>query len=187
MSIRLAPYDREVEVSKRASVFSLRSRATGDTSGKSVAGGAGQSGALLYNQWVMGNGFVSHGNCTWRPGCFKSIQRLGKMKTYVAEIAGEAILAFRAEDDAAARSIVCEERGGLQLVVRGYSGLLRPDGRPLWDGASPIRYRLASSREHEQWLILRHSRTGGADDPDDWVVYLVPVVSVDEGIEEDGA
>jgi hypothetical protein len=107
------------------------------------------------------------------------------MKTYVAEIAGEAILAFRAEDDEAARSIVCEEGGGFQLVVRGYSGLLRPDGRPLWDGTSPIRYRLASRPEHEQWLILRHAQTGRADDHDDWVVYLVPVVSVDEGSEED--
>jgi hypothetical protein len=32
--------------------------------------------------------------------------------------------------------------------------------------------------EHEQSLTLRNARIGGADDPDDWVVYLVPVVSV---------
>jgi hypothetical protein len=56
------------------------------------------------------------------------------MQTYVAEINGEAILAFRAEDDEAARRIVCEEGSGFQVVVRGCSGLLRADGRALWDG-----------------------------------------------------
>jgi hypothetical protein len=102
------------------------------------------------------------------------------VKTYVAEIAGEAILAFRAEDDEAARSVVCEADGGFQFVVRGYSGLLRADGRFLWDGNSPVRYRLASPGEHGQWLTLRDSRVGSADNPDDWVVYLVPVVSIDD-------
>jgi hypothetical protein len=52
--------------------------------------------------------------------------RIG-MRTYVAEVDGEAILAFRAEDDDAAERIICEEDGGLQIVVRGYSGLLRAD------------------------------------------------------------
>jgi hypothetical protein len=102
------------------------------------------------------------------------------MKTYVAEIDGEAILAFRAADDEAAQSIICDENGGFQIVVRGYSGLLRADGRVLWNGTSPMRCRLATPHEHEQWLILRDSRIGGADDPDDWVVYLVPVISVDD-------
>jgi hypothetical protein len=61
------------------------------------------------------------------------------MKTYVAEIDGEAILAFRAENDDVAERITCEEDGGFQLVVRGYSGLLRGDGHPLWNGTSSIR------------------------------------------------
>jgi hypothetical protein len=102
------------------------------------------------------------------------------MRTYVAEIDGEAILAFRAENDEAARRIVSEEESGFQLVVRGYSGLLRADGGVLWDGTSPIRYRLASRHEHELWLTVRKAQTGCADDPDDWVVYLVPVVSIDD-------
>jgi hypothetical protein len=102
------------------------------------------------------------------------------MKTYVAEVDGEAILAFRAEDDDAAERIICEQDGGFQIVVRGCSGLLRADGRPLWDGSSPIRHRAASPREHEQWLILRNSGTERTDDPNDWVVYLVPVVSIGE-------
>ncbi len=102
------------------------------------------------------------------------------MKTYVAEVDGEAILVFRAADDEAAQNILCEEDGGFQLVARGYSGLLRADGRPLWDGRSPIQHRAASPEEHGQWLTVRNSRTESTDDPDDWVVYLVPVVSIDD-------
>jgi hypothetical protein len=91
------------------------------------------------------------------------------MNTYVAEIDSEEIVAFRkassARKVAASRSF---------CVI--YFGLLRADGRLLWDGPSPIRYRFACPREHERWLILRDSR---AEDPDDWVVYLVPFVSID--------
>jgi hypothetical protein len=108
------------------------------------------------------------------------------VKTYVAEIDGDAILAFRAENDDAAERIIGEEDGGFQIVVRGYSGLLRADGRPLWDGTSPIRYRLALPQEHELWLTLRSARSGSRDDPNDWVVYLVPVVSVDDMGGNDG-
>jgi hypothetical protein len=107
------------------------------------------------------------------------------MKTYVAEIDGEAILAFRAENDDAAERVVGEEDGGFRIVVRGYSGLFRVDGRPLWDGTKPIRYRLALPQEHGLWLTLRSARTGSPDDPDDWVVYLIPVVSVDDRHESD--
>jgi hypothetical protein len=102
------------------------------------------------------------------------------MKTYVAEVDGEAILVFRAVDEEAARNILYEENGGFQLVARGYSGLLRADGRPLWDGRSSVRHRAASPQEHAQWVIVRDSRTESTDDPNDWVVYLVPVVSIDE-------
>jgi hypothetical protein len=102
------------------------------------------------------------------------------VNTYVAEIGGEAILVFRAEDDEAAQRIICEEDGGFQLVVRGFSGLLRADGRVLWDGTSLIRYRLASPQEHEQWLVVRNLRTESTDDPNDWVAYLVPVISIDD-------
>jgi hypothetical protein len=102
------------------------------------------------------------------------------MKTYAAEIDGEAILAFRAESDDAAERIIDQEDGGFQIVVRGYSGLFRVDGRPLWDGLGPIRYGLASPQEHGLWLTLRSARSGSPDDPNDWVVYLVPEVSVDD-------
>jgi hypothetical protein len=77
------------------------------------------------------------------------------VKTYVAEIDGEAVLAFRAENDDAAGHVIREENSGFQIVVRGHSGLLRVDGRPLWDGTSPIRHRLASPQEHGLWLTVR--------------------------------
>jgi hypothetical protein len=94
--------------------------------------------------------------------------------TYVAEIDAEAILAFRAEDDEAARRFLSGSR--FQHIVRGYSGLLRFDGRVLWDGKSPIRHRLATAQEHWLWVTLRSSLKGQADDPGDWIVYLVPVL-----------
>jgi hypothetical protein len=40
------------------------------------------------------------------------------MKTYVAEVDGEAVLVFRAVDEEAARNILSEENGGFQLVAR---------------------------------------------------------------------
>jgi hypothetical protein len=92
------------------------------------------------------------------------------MKTPVAEVDGEAILAFRAQNDDAAERIIGEEDGGFQIVVRGYSGLLLVDRRPLWDGTSPIRYRLASPHEHGLWLTLRSAQIGSPDDPDDIMV-----------------
>jgi hypothetical protein len=49
------------------------------------------------------------------------------MKTNVVEIDGEAILAFRPQDDETARRIILED-SGFQIVVRGYSGLRRADG-----------------------------------------------------------
>jgi hypothetical protein len=58
------------------------------------------------------------------------------MKTRVAEINGEAILVFRAENDDASQRIIRDEDSSFQPVVRGCSGLLRADGRPLWDVTS---------------------------------------------------
>jgi hypothetical protein len=118
------------------------------------------------------------------------------MKTYVAEINGEAILAFRAEDDSDAYAIVNEENGGLQLGLNGYSGLRHADGRVLWDDEAEIKARLATDDEHDRWLKARDAETGSAcdgkqfdpdfpDDPDDFMAYLISVKPVDEDEEED--
>jgi hypothetical protein len=113
------------------------------------------------------------------------------MKTFVAEINGEAVIAFRAEDHEEAVAIVNEENGGLQLGLNGYSGLLRADGKPLWDGESEITARRATEDEHKRWLRARDAALGDAaeggaidptmgDDPDDFAVYLIQATSVDD-------
>lgn len=119
-----------------------------------------------------------------------------EMKTYVAVIDGEAIMAFRAEDDDHAYDLAYEDDGGLQLGLNGFSGLLRADGRVLWDEVSEITVRRATKEEHARWIAGRDAETGSSydgkqidpamgDDPDDINVYLIPVTSVDDE-DEDG-
>jgi hypothetical protein len=118
------------------------------------------------------------------------------METYVAEIDGQAIIAFRAEDDDEAYDIVNEENGGIQLGLNGFSGLLRADGKVLWDGESAIIARRATEDEHKQWLKGLDAGIGKAtegapidlsvDDPDDCNVYLIPVIPVDDDEYDDG-
>jgi hypothetical protein len=115
------------------------------------------------------------------------------METYVAEINGEAVMAFRAEDDDHAYDIVNEKDGGLQLGLNGHSGLLRADGNVLWDEKTEIKARRATEAEHQEWLEARDAETGEGkqidpsmdDDPDDFNVYLISVMSVDEEEDED--
>jgi hypothetical protein len=115
------------------------------------------------------------------------------METYVAEINGEAVMAFRAEDDDHAYDIVNEKDGGLQLGLNSYSGLLRADGNVLWDEKTEIKARRATEAEHQEWLKARDAETGEGkridpsmdDDPDDFNVYLIPVMSVDEDEDEE--
>jgi hypothetical protein len=115
------------------------------------------------------------------------------MKTYVVEINGEAIVAFRAEDDDAAFRIVNEKDGGLQL---GLYDVLRADGKPLWDGESTISSRPATAAEHDEWLKVRDAEIGATTDgkqidsemgdgPDDLNVYLTPVIDPDDDDEDD--
>ena len=113
------------------------------------------------------------------------------MKTYVAEVNGEAVMAFRAEDDDAALGIVNEENGGLRL---GLYDVLRADGKPLWDGESIISSRLATAAEHDEWLKVRDAEIAAAggkqvnpgDDPDDFNVYLIPVIDPGDEDDDDG-
>jgi hypothetical protein len=68
-------------------------------------------------------------------------RRAGGVKTYVAEIKGEAVVAFRAENDDMAYEIVNEKDDGMQL---GLSESLSADGSPLWDEKSEITARPAT-------------------------------------------
>jgi hypothetical protein len=114
-----------------------------------------------------------------------------EMKTYVAEINGEAVVAFRATDDDEAREIVTDEESDLRQSLDESSGLIRADGSPLWDGKSAIIARPATDAEDESWRQARDAEIGDADegepidseiedDFDDFNVYLIPVKSVDD-------
>jgi hypothetical protein len=115
------------------------------------------------------------------------------VKTYVAEIKGEAVVAFRAENDDMAYEIVNEKDDGMQL---GLSGSLSADGSPLWDKKSEITARPATEAEQDLWLKARDAEIGDASeghqvdprmghDPDDFVVYLVPISLDDEDDESE--
>jgi hypothetical protein len=114
------------------------------------------------------------------------------MNTYVVEVNGEAIVAFRAEDDDAAFGIVNDENAGSQL---GLYDVLRADGKPLWDGESTISSRPATAAEHDEWLKVSNAEIDAAadqidsetcDSADDLNVYLIPVVDPDDDDEDDG-
>ncbi len=112
------------------------------------------------------------------------------MKTYVAEINGEAVMAFRAMDDDDAREMASDEEGDLQQSLNEFSGVVREDGSPLWDGKSEIRVRLATEAEDEDWRTARDADIENADEGepidseieefDDVNVYLIPVKSTDD-------
>ena len=113
------------------------------------------------------------------------------MKTYVAEINGEAVMAFRAMDDDDAHDMVTDEDGDVQQSLNESSGVVREDGSPLWDGKSEIKVRPATEAEDESWRTARDAEIEDADagepvdseiedDFDDFNVYLIPVKSADD-------
>ncbi len=53
------------------------------------------------------------------------------MKTYVASIGGNAVLAFRAEHDEKARAMTDDQEGGMRSDLKALVGA---DGKPLRDG-----------------------------------------------------
>jgi len=62
------------------------------------------------------------------------------MKTYVASIGGNAVLAFRAEDDEKVRAMIDDQR----------RRLVGADGKPLWDGKSAIQAQEATTGQHAE-------------------------------------
>ncbi len=101
------------------------------------------------------------------------------MKTYVARIGGKAVMAFRAEDDDQARAIIDDQDGSMRSDLKV---LVDTDGKPLWDGKSPIEAREATAAQHAAWKQSRDQaiRDGEIDldarnDPDEWNVYLMSI------------
>ena len=98
------------------------------------------------------------------------------MKTYVASIGGNAVLAFRAEDDENARAMIDNQEGGIRSDLEVLVGA---EGKPLWDGKSAIQAQEATAAQHAEWEQSRDQAISdeeidldAGDDPDDWSVYL---------------
>jgi hypothetical protein len=121
------------------------------------------------------------------------------MKTYVAEIDGEAVMAFRAEDYDEAYDMANgdeSEHGGMKTVLTESD---RAGGGVIWDGQSEIAVREATDAEHERWQEARDAATGDAhegftidpkmgDDLDEFNVFLIPIsdpLDEDDGDDND--
>jgi hypothetical protein len=98
------------------------------------------------------------------------------MKTYVACIGAEAVLAFRAEDDDEARAMIDDQDGGIRSDLKALVGA---DEKPLWDGKSAIQAREATATQNAEWEQSRDQAIGdeeidldSGDDPDEWNVHL---------------
>jgi hypothetical protein len=101
------------------------------------------------------------------------------MKTYVASINGNAVLAFRAEDDDQARAIIDDPEGSMRSDLLT---LIGADGKPLWDGKSAIQAREATPAQHAEWEQSRDQAISDGEidldagnDPDEWNVYLIGI------------
>jgi hypothetical protein len=119
------------------------------------------------------------------------------MRTYIVEIDGEAVMAFRAEDYAEARTRVHgkeSEQGGIKTVLLEYN---RTNGRPLWNGISELTTRVANESEARRWEKVCATVRGpghegylidlqNGEDPDDFNAFLIPIVDPLEADEGDG-
>jgi hypothetical protein len=93
------------------------------------------------------------------------------MQTYVAEVGGRAVIAFRAADDDHAQTwIVDEEKIRSELLA------MRTRGSPLWDRGATISIRPANMEEDDAWKS-RSAWLSGEDgfNSERLVVFLVPV------------
>jgi hypothetical protein len=101
------------------------------------------------------------------------------MKTYVACIGEEAVLAFRAENDDDAHAMIDDEEGSIRSDL---NVLVGTDEEPLWDGKSALRVREATAAQHAEWEQSRDQAISdeeidldAGDDPDEWSVYLTSI------------
>ena len=99
------------------------------------------------------------------------------MSIFVAEINGRGIVAFSQRNADAALALADDEDFRSDLMF-----LEGDDGRPLWDGRAEIYVREADPEEAGRWTAsfteARHD--GDAEDPEDFVIYLVAVTEPPE-------
>ena len=101
------------------------------------------------------------------------------MKTYVACIGEEAVLAFRAESDDKAHEMIDDDQGSIRSDLKVLVGR---DEKPLWDGKSAIQLREATAAQHAEWEQSKDQAIGdeeidldAGDDPNEWSVYLTSI------------
>jgi hypothetical protein len=93
------------------------------------------------------------------------------MQTYVAEIDGRAIFAFRAFDDANAQAWL-----DVHAVMRHTLETLHSGGRRIWNGHAQILARKASASESSLWSKLSEEAVGRDpfEEADTITVWLIP-------------
>jgi hypothetical protein len=101
------------------------------------------------------------------------------MKTYVACIGEEAVLAFRAENDDDAHAMIDDEEGSIRSDLKV---LVDIDEKPLGDGKSTLQVREATAAQHAEWEESRDQAISdeeidldAGDDPDEWSGYLTGI------------
>lgn len=101
--------------------------------------------------------------------------------TFLLEIDGTAVAAFRAEDKEEAWDYVNQAwfQADLQTFER--------DGRPLWDRQSKVEISTAPQWLRRRWeaSAKKAVREDDCDEPDDWVLFLVNADNFDD--EEEAA
>jgi hypothetical protein len=100
------------------------------------------------------------------------------MQTYVAEIEGRAIMAFRARNNEQAQVWVASEES-----IRSDLVALESQGRPLWDGKTELVVRAATIPEQAAWRkkSVELTEQDADHDPDDALVFLIPVTGPTPG------
>jgi hypothetical protein len=101
------------------------------------------------------------------------------MKTYVACVGEEAVLAFRAENDDQAHEMIDDKEGSIRSDLKV---LVATDEKSLWDGKAAIHMREATAAQHAEWEQSRDQAISdeeidldAGDDPDEWSVYLTSI------------
>jgi hypothetical protein len=93
------------------------------------------------------------------------------MQTYVAEIDGRAIFAFRAVNDGTAQAWL-----DIHAVMRHTLETRHSGGRRIWNGQAQILARRASAREAKIWSKLSDEVVGSDpfEEADTITVWLIP-------------
>jgi hypothetical protein len=92
------------------------------------------------------------------------------MQTYVAEIDGLAIFAFRADSDGSAQAWL-----DVHAVMRHALERIKSDGRCIWNGRAQIVARKANAAEAKTWSQLSDKVVlDRIEEPDSITVWLIP-------------